>query len=65
MPMSVDFPSPQVSFLSCGVSSSPATGVPLRDLTLASTMSYEAALVEKVSPASASSLSEKRGSIII
>lgn len=52
--ISVDSPiSPQVSFLSCGVSSSPAT-VPLRDLTLASTMSYEAGLAEKaISPASA------------
>ncbi|KAJ5749193.1 uncharacterized protein N7511_010889 [Penicillium nucicola] len=44
---------PQLSFLSCGVSSSPAmASVPLRDLALASTMSYEAALAEKtVSPA--------------
>ncbi|KAJ5293766.1 hypothetical protein PENANT_c002G11342 [Penicillium antarcticum] len=42
---------PQLSFLSCGVSSSPATAsVPLRDLVLASTMSYEAALAEEVSP---------------
>ncbi|KAJ5163576.1 uncharacterized protein N7500_005406 [Penicillium coprophilum] len=45
---------PQVSFLSCGVSSSPATAsVPLRDLTLASTVSYEEVLAERVdSPAS-------------
>lgn len=50
---------PQVSFLSCGVSSSPATAsVPPRDLTLASTMSYEA-----VSPASAANgVGEDRGS---
>ncbi|EKV07367.1 hypothetical protein PDIG_65250 [Penicillium digitatum PHI26] len=57
-PMSVDSPTstPQVSFLSCGVSSSPATAsVPPRDLTLASTMSYEAVLAEgAVSPASVS-----------
>ncbi|KAJ5384533.1 hypothetical protein N7517_002444 [Penicillium concentricum] len=56
-PMSIDSPAstPQVSFLSCGVSSSPATAsVPLRDLTLASTVSYEAVLAEgAVSPASA------------
>ncbi|KAJ5341098.1 hypothetical protein N7541_010222 [Penicillium brevicompactum] len=52
--VSVDSPiSPQVSFLSCGVSSSPAT-VPLRDLALASTMSYEAGLAEEaISSASA------------
>ncbi|CAG8888074.1 unnamed protein product [Penicillium egyptiacum] len=59
-PMSIDSPAstPQVSFLSCGVSSSPATAsVPPRDLTLASTMSYEA-----VSPArAANSIGEDRG----
>ena len=53
-PMPIDSPAstPQVSFLSCGVSSSPATAsVPPRDLTLASTMSYEAVLAEgAVSP---------------
>ncbi|KAJ5835004.1 hypothetical protein N7447_001030 [Penicillium robsamsonii] len=53
-PMSIDSPdsTPQVSFLSCGVSSSPATtSVPLRDLALASTVSYEAVLAERaVSP---------------
>ncbi|KAJ5208933.1 hypothetical protein N7449_003312 [Penicillium cf. viridicatum] len=56
-PMSIDSSgsTPQVSFLSCGMSSSPATAsVPPRDLTLASTMSYEAVLAEgAVSPASA------------
>ncbi|KAJ5795536.1 uncharacterized protein N7518_004076 [Penicillium psychrosexuale] len=66
-PMSIDSPAstPQVSFLSCGVSSSPATAsVPPRDLTLASTMSYEAVLAdEAVSPASAAnSISEDCGS---
>ncbi|KOS39812.1 hypothetical protein ACN38_g9330 [Penicillium nordicum] len=66
-PMSIDSPTstPQVTFLSCGVSSSPATAsVPPRDLTLASTMSYEAVLAEgSVSPASAvNSVSEDRGS---
>ncbi|CAI7584600.1 unnamed protein product [Penicillium viridicatum] len=66
-PMSIDSPAstPQVSFLSCGVSSSPATAsVPRRDLTLASTMSYEAVLAEgAVSPASAAnSVGEDRGS---
>ncbi|KGO64037.1 hypothetical protein PITC_012740 [Penicillium italicum] len=66
-PMSVDSPAstPQVSFLSCGVSSSPATAsVPPRDLTLASTMSYEAVLAEgTVSPASAAnSVDEDCGS---
>ncbi|KAJ5188643.1 hypothetical protein N7491_004963 [Penicillium cf. griseofulvum] len=65
-PISIDSPAstPQVSFLSCGVSSSPATAcVPLRDLTLASTVSYEADLAEIVSPASVSnSTSEDRDS---
>ncbi|KAI2727747.1 hypothetical protein DTO027I6_1966 [Penicillium roqueforti] len=65
-PMSIDSPAstPQVSFLSCGVSSSPAASVPPRDLTLASTMSYEAVLAdEAVSPASAAnSISEDCGS---
>ncbi|KAJ5514129.1 hypothetical protein N7463_003681 [Penicillium fimorum] len=55
-PMSINSPgsTPQVSFLSCAVSSSPATAsVPLRDLALASTVSYEAVLAERaVSPAS-------------
>ncbi|KAJ5773973.1 hypothetical protein N7457_008869 [Penicillium paradoxum] len=58
-PMAIDSPSstPQVSFLSCGVSSSPATSVPLRDLALACTMSYEAALAEETaSPASAKNI---------
>ncbi|CAI7664609.1 unnamed protein product [Penicillium glandicola] len=64
-PMSIDSPAstPQVSFLSCGVSSSPATAsVPPRDLTLASTMSYEAVLAEgAVSPASvANSIGDDR-----
>ncbi|KAK4871385.1 hypothetical protein LT330_000622 [Penicillium expansum] len=66
-PMSIDSPAstPQVSFLSCGVSSSPATAsVPPRDLTLASTMSYEAVLAEGAfSPASATnSVAEDGGS---
>ncbi|OQE46946.1 hypothetical protein PENCOP_c001G02716 [Penicillium coprophilum] len=54
--MSIDSPAstPQVSFSSCGVSSSPATAsVPLRDLALASTVSYEEVLAEGAgSPAS-------------
>ncbi|CAP94321.1 hypothetical protein EN45_019900 [Penicillium chrysogenum] len=65
-PMSIDSPaSTQVSFLSCGVSSSPATAsVPPRDLTLASTMSYEAVLAEgAISPTSAAnSIGEDSGS---
>ena len=64
--MSIDSPaSTQVSFLSCGVSSSPATAsVPPRDLTLASTMSYEAVLAEgAISPTSAAnSIGEDSGS---
>ncbi|KAJ5861336.1 uncharacterized protein N7529_008646 [Penicillium soppii] len=67
-PVSIDSPaSPQVSFLSCGVSSSPVTaGVPLRDLTLASTMSYEAVLAEQtVPPASPARINEGRGFIVI
>ncbi|KAJ5960394.1 uncharacterized protein N7479_007544 [Penicillium vulpinum] len=60
-PMLMDSPTstPQVSFLSCGVSSSPASAsVPL--LAVASTMSYEAVLAEgAVSPDSvANSTSE-------
>ncbi|CAG7983557.1 unnamed protein product [Penicillium salamii] len=53
--------SPQLSFLSCGVSSSPAT-VPLRDLALALTMSYEAGLAEE---AISSSVGSESTSIVI
>ncbi|CAG8010659.1 unnamed protein product [Penicillium salamii] len=53
--------SPQLSFLSCGVSSSPAT-VPLRDLALASTMSYEAGLAEE---AISSNVGSESTSIVI
>ncbi|CAG7939313.1 unnamed protein product [Penicillium nalgiovense] len=63
-PMCIDSPAstPQVSFLSCGVSSSPATAsVPSRDLTLASTMSYEAVLAEGAVSA-ANSIGEDHGS---
>ncbi|CAG8939564.1 unnamed protein product [Penicillium salamii] len=53
--------SPQLSFLSRGVSSSPAT-VPLRDLALASTMSYEAGLAEE---AISSTVGSESTSIVI
>ncbi|KAJ6071981.1 hypothetical protein N7499_009995 [Penicillium canescens] len=63
--LSLDSPAltPQLSFLSCGVSSSPATAsVPLRDLVLASTQSYEAVLAEKtVSPELGDCIGKGRG----